>query len=276
MRRKSILITGCGTNGIGSALAKEFYRRGHNVFASGRSPEEIDESLVALGCYALVLDVTSQESIARAADRVSCETGGRLDMLVNNAGILHVLPFADTPVDEVRRVFEVNVFGVWAVTQAMLPMLLAARGMVVNIGSVNEVFCPPFFAAYNASKAAVEGMSRTMRTELASLGVKVVLVKTGSVGTNLFEADGRTSVPEGSLYGSMRQWIEERGFFGSVKFAKREDYARAVVDQLLREKPRLVIWEGNLSTVAWFLSWFGWEGIMVCRVQHGRECENYY
>ena len=276
MAPKSILITGCGANGIGSALAKEFYLRGHNVFASGRSTEEIDETLVALGCHALVLDVTSQDSIARAAAQVDQATGGRLDMLVNNAGILHVLPFADTPVDEVRRVFEVNVFGVWAVTQALLPMLLEARGTVVNIGSVNEVFCPPFFAAYNASKAAVEGMTRTMRTELASLGVKVVLVKTGSVGTNLFEADGRTSVPEGSLYSSMKQWIEERGFFQSVKFATREDYARAVADQVLREKPSLVIWKGNLSTVAWFLSWFGWEGIMVCYVQHSREWKIYY
>ncbi len=265
MPGKAILITGCGPDGIGSALAKQFHERGHTVFASGRSADEIDAELIALGCHTLVLDVTSQSSVNGAAALISAATGGRLDMLVNNAGVLQILPWADTLVEEARRVFEVNVFSVWAVTQAMLPMLLEARGVVVNLGSVNEVFCPSFFAAYNASKAAVEAMSRTMRTELAPLGIRVVLLKPGSVGTKLFDNAPNEGLPDGSLYAPLRQWIEERGFFAGTKFTDRDAYARDVANELLKENVRLVIWKGSLSTIAWLLSWIGWEGIMVRR-----------
>ncbi|KAH8895916.1 short-chain dehydrogenase/reductase [Thozetella sp. PMI_491] len=271
MPLKTILITGCGLGGIGSALAKEFHLRGHTVFASGRSPEEIDPELIALGCHTLVLDVTSQASIDRAAAFLGAATGGRLDMLINNAGILQVLPWADTPVEEARRVFEVNVFAVWAVSQAMLPALLAARGTIVSLCSINEVLCPPFHAAYNASKAAVESLSRTMRNELSPLGVKVVMLKTGSVRTKLFDNAPTSVLPEGSMYTPLKEWIEGRGFTAKAPFADLATYARDVANELLREKPRLIIWKGGLSTIAWLLSWLGWEGILDGPLVKGNE-----
>lgn len=260
---KAVLITGCGPNGIGSALAREFHMRGHSVFATGRSADEIDPLLTRLGMRTIVLDVTSDGSIAEAVGVVQTTTGGRLDVLVNNAGLLHVMPFADTAVADVRRLMDVNVIGVWAVTHAFLPLLLEAKGVVANLCSINEVFCPPFLAAYNASKAAIEAMARTIRRELAPFGVGVVILKTGSVRSRLFENSAPTVLPEQSLYAPLRNWIEGRGFAASARFMDVEDYAKTVVTQLLKDDVRPVLWIGGLVWVAWFLSWFGWETIMV-------------
>ncbi|KAJ7200232.1 hypothetical protein B0H12DRAFT_1036822 [Mycena haematopus] len=254
---KTILITGCGANGIGAALAKEFHMRGHTVFATGLN---VDPELVALGCRTLTMDVTSAASIASAVSKVEAATGGRLDILINNAGVLHIAPFTDMSVDAARVTFEVNVLGVWAVTQAFLPQLMATRGIVANLCSVNEVFCPPFLAAYNASKAAVEALGRTLRKELASFGVRVIALKTGSVRTELFETN-KTVLPEGSLYTPLKQWIESRGFLGQARFIEPKDYAKAVANDLLKARPQAVIWRGGLASLAWALSW-GWETML--------------
>ncbi|KAB5511718.1 short-chain dehydrogenase/reductase [Coniochaeta sp. 2T2.1] len=262
MPLKTVLITGCGSNSIGSALAKEFHMRGHRVFATGRSANEIDHELSTLGMQTFPLDVTSEKSISEAVTKVSAATGGRLDILINSAGLMHIVPFADTHLSDVRSQMEVNVIGVWAVTHAFLPLLLETKGLVANLGSVNEVFCPPFFAAYNASKAAIEAMGRTTRRELAPFGVRVVTLKTGSVKSSLFANAPATVLPEQSLYAPVRNWIEGRGFTASGRFMDVDEYAGAVVTDLLKENVRPVIWKGGLVWIAWLLSWFGWETIM--------------
>lgn len=259
---KSIFITGCSAGGIGSALAREFHFRGHHVMASGRTASEIDPALSPLGITTLVLDVTSSESVDSAARRVKSETGGALDVLVNSAGVMHVMPFADEPVTEVRRLFDVNVFAIWAVTQAFLPLLLEAQGVVVNIGSINAGLCPPLFGAYNASKAAVEALSRTMRRELAPLGVRVVTVKTGSVRSALFDHAEGITIPDKSIYAPLREWVARRGYLRGARFVELDDYARDVVGDLIRDDVKPVIWRGGLAFLAWVMSWFGWETMM--------------
>lgn len=262
MPLKTILITGCGTNGIGSALARQFHMRGHTVFASGRSASalDLDPELAVLGCRTLVLDVTSAASIEAAVASVGEATGGRLDIVINNGGVISVMPFADTPADEVRRVFDVNVLGAAAVTRAFLPLLLAARGVVVFMGSVNEVLCPPFTAVYNASKAAVESLARSIRRELAPLGIRVVIAKNGAVRTGLF-ANAPATLPPGSLYEPLRQYIEGKEFLRG--FVEVDDFAAQLAGDLLRENPRSVIWRGGLVWIAWVLSWLGWETMLV-------------
>ncbi|RSL47335.1 hypothetical protein CEP54_013455 [Fusarium duplospermum] len=266
---KSIFITGCSPGGIGSALAREFHTRGHNVIASGRTASEIDPALSPLGITTLILDVTSSEPISSAVRRVRSETGGHLDILVNNAGVIHVLPFADEPVAEVRRLIDVNVFAIWTVTQAFLPLLLEAKGLVVNIGSINSGLCPPLFGAYNASKAAVEALTRTMRRELAPLGVRVVIVKTGSVRSTLFDHAGGVTIPENSIYAPLREWVARRGYLTGARFVELDEYAKDVVGDLLRGDVRPVIWRGGLAFLAWVMSWFGWETMMDWRFIKG-------
>ncbi|KAI1174472.1 short-chain dehydrogenase/reductase [Nemania sp. FL0916] len=278
MPGKSILITGCGPSGIGSALASEFHIRGHRVFATGLSNPQL-APLGALGIETFEMDVTSESSIAQGVERVTAAMGGRLDVLVNNAGVLHMLPFADTEVADARRVFEVNVLGVVAVTKAFLPLLLAAaaahknqggdRGkggdaVVANIGSMNAVLRPPFLGAYNASKAAIECWGASVRTELAPVGVRVVTVKTGAVESDLFANAPATELPEGSLYEPVKEFLEGRKMLDGQRawFMPAETYAKNVVDELLRPKVKHVIWQGGLTTISWILSWFGWEGML--------------
>ncbi|KAI1310361.1 short-chain dehydrogenase/reductase [Xylaria venustula] len=264
---KTVLITGCGPAGIGNALVTEFHLRGHRVFASGLS-EDLLTPFKDLHIETLVLDVTSSSSIDAAVTHVSRATGGKLDILINNAGVMHVMPFADTDVTAARQLFEVNVLGVFAVTKAFLPLLLTAtkanenRSIVANIGSVNQVLRPTFFGIYNASKAAVETLGGTIRIELAPLGIRVVTVKTGSVYSQLFDNAPRTKLPQDSLYQPIKEWIEGRQMLGSARFINSDEYARKVANELLRPSVKHVIWAGGLATIAWLLSWFGWEGML--------------
>lgn len=276
---KSILITGCGQGSIGAALAAEFLQRGHTVFASGRSLDEIDPELLSAGVneqaprttHALELDVTSQASIDAAFQLVSAATGDGLDMLVNNAGVISVMPFADESVEAVRKLYDVNVFGVWAVTQTFLPLLVASRGMVADLGSIDPVACPPYFSAYSSSKAAAECVNRTIRRELAPFGVRVVNVKSGSVGTRLFENSPPMPLPAGSLYSSLRQWIESRAFleFSLSRQNSIGQYARTLADKLLGDRCEPVIWIGGMSLMTWIYSLFGWETAMVSGKHRG-------
>ncbi|KAI0389483.1 short-chain dehydrogenase/reductase [Xylariaceae sp. FL0594] len=265
---KSVLITGCGQAGIGAALATEFHMRGHKVFATGISQAQLT-GLAELGMDVFELDVTSASSIDEAVSRVSEVTGGKLDVLVNNAGVIQYLPFADTPIDDARRVFEVNVFGAMAVTKAFLPLLIEAakqqRGgysVVAGIGSINADLRPALFGAYNASKAALECWAGTIRTELAPLGVRVVTVKTGSVKSDLLDNAPPTRLPEGSLYMPLKEFIEGRKVLEGGHYMAPEVYAKKVVSELLRPKVKHVIWQGGLTTITWLLSCLGWEGMM--------------
>lgn len=278
MQRKTILITGCGRQSVGSAMAKEFRSRwGHTVFASSLNMSDIDPSLAEAGCYVLELDVTSTESIDKAVQLVATHTrtatdDGHLDILINNAGILHIMPFIDTPVEHARRVFEVNTLGPWAVTRAFLPLLIAAGqashggAKVANLCSVNEVLCPPFLAAYNSSKAALESFNRTLRRELAPLGVKLIALKCGCIDTGLFTSGAVTmsgeTCPEGSPYFGLRDWIARREFMKSVTYASKEVVAEELVQQLLKEHTSAVIWKGGLATLHWLMS-LGWETMWV-------------
>lgn len=158
MPSRSVLITGCSKGGIGDGLAREFHSRGLTVYATARDPAKMAH-LKDLGIRTIVLDVTSLESIAEAVKLVRELTGDRgSDILINNAGLATILPFADLPLDEMKRIMDTNVTGVFAVTQAFLPLLIQSKATMVNIGSINEVITPALQIPYNASKAALNIM----------------------------------------------------------------------------------------------------------------------
>ena len=275
MTRKNVLITGCGPHGIGGALARQFQLRGHRVFASGLS-----DALLAdfrdLGMDTVVMDVTSGASIAEAVAHVRKAGDGRLDILVNNAGVFHFAPFLHTAPEDARRVFEVNVLGMHAVTQAFAPLLLQASGggdggeaggrgdaVVANLASTSSFLRPPFISMYSASKAALEVLSATLRTELAPLGIRVITVKTGGVRTGFTKNVPPTKLPEGSPYAPIKDVIEGRGMLDSGTAMDVDQYAQNVVDELLRPSVKRVIWQGGLVTILRLLSWFVWDGLLV-------------
>jgi NAD(P)-dependent dehydrogenase (short-subunit alcohol dehydrogenase family) len=178
---RRVLVTGAST-GIGHATATHLRARGWDVLAGVRKQQD-GESLAAQGIEVVLLDVTDEASIAAAAKQV----GDRpLHGLVNNAGVAIGGPLEYLPVERLRYLLEVNVVGVVAVTQALLPALRRATGRVVNIGSVGGRVSSPFVGPYNASKHAIEAITDSWRQELARWGLHVVVVEPGSVSTPIW------------------------------------------------------------------------------------------
>jgi NAD(P)-dependent dehydrogenase (short-subunit alcohol dehydrogenase family) len=171
------LVTGTST-GIGRATALHLAERGFEVLAGVRRPEDAPP-----GLEPLVLDVTSERDVAAAAARV----GGTLDALVNNAGIAVNGPVELVPVEEWRRQLEVNLIGQVAVTRALLPALLSARGRIVNVSSISGRAAWPLIGPYTASKFALEAFSDTLRRELGPQGVHVVSVEPGGIRTPVWD-----------------------------------------------------------------------------------------
>lgn len=177
-KSKWALITGVSEGGLGDALTQELLKHEVNVIATGLKLEHLDY-LSTSGTAKLVhleLDVSSPTSIASAVESVQKITGDGLDILVNNAGYGYMTPLLDADIDRVKKNFDINVFGLLAVTQALFPLLRAAKGMVVNQASIAGLpnVSQPFIGSYSASKTAVIDLSNTLRLELAPFGVKVI------------------------------------------------------------------------------------------------------
>ena len=182
---RHVLITGAST-GIGEACALEMAGRGWHVFAGVRS-EEDGRSLAAKaegGITPLLLDVTRRADILEAERRVRSLVGeSGLSGLVNNAGIAVAGPLEFVPMEDVERQFQVNVLGCIAVTQVFLPLVRAARGRIVVMGSNSGFWCEPFLSVYGASKFALEGIVDSLRTELRPFDVGVAIIEPGCVRT---------------------------------------------------------------------------------------------
>jgi len=203
------LITGAST-GIGRSTSLRLARAGWTVLAGVRDPAAgerlLAEAPAAGHVIPLTLDVSDADQIARAAELVDAETRGagapgtgRLDALVNNAGIGFGGPLELIPVEDLRRQFEVNVVGQVAVTQARLPALRRARGRIVLVSSIGGRVAMAFTAPYAASKHALEAIGDALRVELRTSNVQVALIEPGSVATPIWDKAGaeaeRVSIP---------------------------------------------------------------------------------
>jgi len=136
--RKFVLVTGCSAGGIGAALAEVFHGKGYHVFATLRNPSKISQTLSsATNVTVLPLDVLSSESITAAVERVKTQTGGRLDVLVNNSGRMSLAPALDLSIEEGKKLFDLNFWAPLAMLQAFGPLLIRAKGCVVNNTSAN-------------------------------------------------------------------------------------------------------------------------------------------
>jgi NAD(P)-dependent dehydrogenase (short-subunit alcohol dehydrogenase family) len=180
----TVLITGC-SSGYGLETARHFHAQGWTVIATMRTPRE-DILPLSPRVRVLPLDVTRPDSIAAVID-----AAGRVDVLVNNAGIGVIGVFEATPMATVREVFETNTFGVMAMTQAVLPQMRARNaGVIVNVTSSVTLAPMPLAAAYTASKMAIEGFTGSLAHELAAFNVRVKLVEPGYGPTTRFTSNG--------------------------------------------------------------------------------------
>jgi NAD(P)-dependent dehydrogenase (short-subunit alcohol dehydrogenase family) len=200
MTSKIVLITGASA-GFGNASAEHLLRLGHRVYGTSRRAE-FPESVGPLSSLqTLPMDVCDDDSVRRAVEYVQKQEG-RIDVVVNNAGVGLAGAVEDTSVEEAKALFETNFFGVLRVCRAVLPLLRAQKsGLIVNVSSLAGFVTIPFQGFYSASKYALESMSDAMRMELRPFGVRVALIepgdfKTGFTESRIFSAEAG----EGSIY----------------------------------------------------------------------------
>jgi NAD(P)-dependent dehydrogenase (short-subunit alcohol dehydrogenase family) len=183
---RAILVTGAST-GIGRAAALRLAQAGFAVFAGVRKdPDASEIDRLHPNLRPVLLDVTDAASIAHAFG-VLRESGLPLHGLLNNAGIAVGGPLEYLPASDLRRQFDVNVFGTMAVTQAAIPALRKTRGRIVTIGSIGSRFGAPFIGPYCASKAALAMLMDSLRVELAPAGIHAVLFEFAAVKTPIWE-----------------------------------------------------------------------------------------
>ncbi len=184
--QKVILVTGA-SSGIGQACATALAQQGHRVYGTSRTPR--DETR---GFTMLPMDVTDTPSV-HAAVQTLLEREGRIDVVVNNAGIGYGGAIEDTAIDEAHALFETNFFGVLRVCHAVLPTMRAqGGGTIINVSSIGGLVSLPFQSLYSASKAALEAMSESLRMEVKRFGIHVVLVEPGDTRTE-FTANRRNT-----------------------------------------------------------------------------------
>ncbi|MCM5527951.1 oxidoreductase [Parasegetibacter sp. NRK P23] len=170
-------VTGCST-GFGRALATELLEQGYRVVVTARNTAQVADIVYGKEDRALTiqLDVTKQEEIDAAVQTVM-DTWGRIDVLVNNAGIGYFGALEESDEAEIRRMFEINVFGLANMTKAVLPVMRAQRsGHILNISSIGGLTAYPALSFYHATKFAVDGMSESLSKEVAPLGIKVTII----------------------------------------------------------------------------------------------------
>ncbi len=242
LSNQTVLVTGCST-GIGRAVARELKAKGHRPFATARRLDSIAD-LASEGIETLRLDVNDPASIKAAVDAVVQRAGG-VDVLINNAGINQFGPLMEMTVDELRAVFETNVLGLTAVTQAVFPHMAAKRaGRIVNVGSVVGLLPTPFAAVYCSSKAAVHMLSEVLRMEVKPFGLKVVVVQPGGVRSSIAESGSRElerfRAPS-SRYHLAYDGIEKRARASQEGAMPAEDFARELVQKAFAHPaPRVV------------------------------------
>ncbi len=184
---RAILVTGSST-GIGKESALQLEKLGFRVFAGVRKPEDGEalQQTASKRLTPVIIDVTDEESIAGAVAGVSEAVGGKLLGLVNNAGIAFGGPLEVVPMTDIRRIIEVNVIGVFAVTRACLP-LLRQGGRIIMMGSASGRIALPGFSSYAASKFAIEALTDSLRVELRQCGIPVSVIEPGSVATPIWD-----------------------------------------------------------------------------------------
>jgi NAD(P)-dependent dehydrogenase (short-subunit alcohol dehydrogenase family) len=246
LERKTVLVTG-GTTGIGRAICSTLQAAGYEVFGTGRNTE----SGARLDGYTLVrLDVRDPDSVTAAVDYVTKETGG-IDVLVNNAGIGMAGSVEDSHIEEIAEVFDVNVYGMVRMCQAVLPQMRSrGDGIIINISSVGALMGLPYRGVYSASKAAVESISESLSQEAMRFGVRLVLIEPGDFRTNINAHRKVSSRAHASAYGEefgrIYRLIEEEVVTGADP-----RIIGKLVDRIIRTRhPRLRYNVGNFTSKA--------------------------
>jgi NAD(P)-dependent dehydrogenase (short-subunit alcohol dehydrogenase family) len=211
--QQTVLITGA-TDGLGRAAALLLAEKGYRVFAAGRSAEkraELDRLAASkkLPLESIELDVCDESSVTRALQQI-LQKAGNIDVLINNAGVGLMAVAEELKLDDLRRLYETNIFGLLRMTQAVLPHMRERKsGRILMLSSVAGILTPPTYGAYSSSKHAVEALSNALRLELYPFNVEVILIEPGYIMTNFQQTakglaesyiEGSTASPYAKIY----------------------------------------------------------------------------
>ena len=237
---KTALVTGA-SSGIGKSIAQELAKAGFRVYAAARRTAQM-EDLKAMGITPVELDLTDDASIVNCVNAILAQEK-RIDVLVNNAGYGSYGAIEDVPLDEGRRQFEVNLFGMARLIQLVTPTMRANRyGKVVNISSMGGKIWTKFGGWYHATKYAVEGLSDCLRMELKPFGIDVIVVEPGGIKTDwgIIAAQNLKKTSAGGAYAELANRAAEgmiRNYSGKM-LSKSELIAKTVCKAVTAHRPR--------------------------------------
>jgi short-subunit dehydrogenase len=258
--KKVALITGA-SSGIGESAAVLLHNNGFKVYGAARRVEKM-KSIKEKGISAVALDITNEKSISNCVNTI-LEKEGRIDVLVNNAGYGSYGAIEDVPLEEARRQFDVNIFGLARLTQLVIPKMRENRfGKIVNISSMGGKVYTPFGGWYHATKHALEGWSDCLRIEVRSFGIDVVVVEPGGIKTpwGQIAADNLKKTSGNGAYAEKANKAAEgtAKMYSSNQLTKPEVIGRVILKAVTTRKPKTRYAKGFMAKPTIFIrKWFG-------------------
>jgi len=254
LTNKTALVTGA-SSGIGKSTVIDLLKEGVTVYAAARRVEKMKD-LEQAGARILQMDVTDDLSMQKGISQI-VEESGSLDILVNNAGYGSYGAVEDVPMDEARRQFEVNIFGLARLTQLVLPgMRKKHYGKIINISSIGGKIYTPFGGWYHATKHALEGLSDSLRLEAASFGVDVIIIEPGGIATDwgIISAENLQKTSAGGAYAQQAEVAAAtmKKMYSGKQLSPPSVVSRSIVKAIKVRKPKTRYAMGYMSGAALF------------------------
>jgi len=253
---KVVLVTGCTTGGIGFHLCEQFAAHSCKVYATSRNVASM-EGFSDQTIQKLALDVTSDEDVERVIQTI-LDAEGKVDIVVNNAGISGIRPLIDLSLDQVKQTFDTNVFASLRIAKAVVPAMAKRRsGLIINIGSIVANIPTPWNGIYSASKAALHSISEVLQMECRPFNIDVMLVAPGAIKSNIAKNQQAIfKLPADSLYTDYLENILNRLHASQAPNRMPTDaFAKLVVTKALQKKPPTYLTAGGNSTLFALLNW---------------------
>ena len=255
IKGKTALVTGA-SSGIGKETVQLLLNAGATVYGVARRVEKMKD-LEEKGAYAIKMDITDIESVESAVQSM-LEKEGSIDILINNAGYGSYGAIEDVPIDEARRQFDVNIFGLARLTQLVLPVMREKRyGKIINISSMGGKIYTPFGGWYHATKHALEGLSDCLRIETEPFGIDVVIIEPGGIATDWghISAGHLRKTSANGAYSetanSVADGLEER--YSSGKMSPPDEVARTIIKAVTAKRPKTRYTTGYMAGLTIFM-----------------------
>lgn len=252
---KVILITGA-SSGMGKVTAQTLIKNGYVVYGAARRVENM-RNLIDMGGHAIGMDITDDSQIEKAVARILSEQG-QIDVLINNAGYAVYGAVEQVPIEDARRQFDVNLFGLATLTQKILPIMRKQKaGHIINITSIGGKVYTPLGAWYHATKHALEGWSDCLRVETAQFGVKVSIIEPGAIQTEFSDvmAGPMAELSKGGPYEALARAIEagNKKYYNGAPSNSPQVIADVILKAIKSANPKTRYAAGKMAKATLFM-----------------------